>query len=383
MSPQSLDILFLAYSLDVGGTERQLVSLANGLHARGHKVSIALFYGDGGLESEVLAAGIPLIYLRKKSRWDFLGLIWRLRNLVRMHRPSVVYSLLSTPNILSAILKVICPRVQVVWGVRSSYVDYSSYGPLFYFSERVERAMSQCADLIICNSQAGMAYATDKRFPIQKMIVVSNGIDTDKFIPDDKARKEVRAEWGVTDSEFLIGLVGRLDPMKDHATFIKSASLLSQLDNEVRFVCVGGGEQAQMQKLMQMASEAGLDRKLIWAGQRNDMPSVYNGLDLLCLSSSGEGFPNVLGEAMSCGVPCVATNVGDSALIIGQLGVIVKSNDPDALCDGMCEIISRCHKNDLDRRAIRLRIIEYFGMQKLYEATETALSSLSNQSLPR
>lgn len=381
MQPRALDILFLAYSLDVGGTERQLLNLAKGLHGRGHKVRIALFYGGGALEPEAMADGIPLIHLRKKSRWDFLGLLWRLNHLVRTDRPRVVHSFLSTPNILAGVLKLICPQVRVVWGVRSSHVDYSRYESFFYIADRVERVMSRRADLIICNSRAGMEHAVHKGFPEKKTIVVSNGIDTDKFSPSEKDRMKIRAEWGIADNEFLIGLVGRLDPMKDHATFIKSAGLLARVVDNARFVCVGGGERARLQKLMQMTSEAGLDRKWIWAGQRNDMSAVYNALDLLCLSSSGEGFPNVIGEAMSCGVPCVATNVGDSALIIGQLGAVVKSGDPDALCDGMREMISRCQGNLLDRRAIRQRVMEHFGMQRMFEATEAALSSLSRPSL--
>lgn len=381
MSPQSLDILFLAYSLDVGGTERQLVSLAKGLHARGHKVRIALFYGQGALEPEVQAVGIQLIQLRKKSRWDFLGVIWRFRNLVRMHRPSIVYSLLSTPNILAAILKAICPSVFVVWGMRSSHVDYSRYDKLFYIADRIERSLSRCADLIICNSRAGMTHVINKGFPVRKTIVVYNGIDTDKYIPNEKARKEIRAEWGIADNEFLVGVVGRLDPMKDHATFIKSAGLVARDIDDVRFVCIGGGSPSVIQMLARMTTEAGLDHRLIWVGQRIDMPAVYNALDLLCLSSSGEGFPNVLGEAMSCGVPCVATNVGDSALIIGSLGVVVETNNPDALSKGMREMIIRARGNHFDRRAIRQRVIEHFGMQRMFEATEAALSSLSCPSL--
>lgn len=376
MSPQSLDILFLAYSLDVGGTERQLVNLAKGLHERGHKARIALFYGDGALEPEAVMAGIPVTHLEKKSRWDFLGLLWRFTRLVRANKPSVVYSFLSTPNILAGMLKLIIPRVRVVWGVRSSHVDYSRYDALFRYADRVERVMSSLPDLIICNSQAGMTHVVDKGFPAGKTTIISNGIDTDKFNTDMAARRQVRAEWGIDDKEFLIGLVGRLDPMKDHTTFIKSAGLLAREVKDVRFVCVGGGDPDRMRELVQMTRASEIEDRLIWAGHRSDMPSVYSALDLLCLSSSGEGFPNVIGEAMACGVPCVATDVGDAALIIGRHGVIVKPDDQVALVDGLRDMIQRGRDKLIDRQAVRHRIVQHFGIQKMHESTERAISLL-------
>ena len=152
------------------------------------------------------------------------------------------------------------------------------------------------------------------------MAVIPNGIDTSRFreMPGSGAR--LRALWGVRDDQILIGLVGRLDYMKDHPTFLRAAAKLTHHNDSVRFVCVGGGPISYAAQLKDLSSELGLHDRIVWAGDQDDMPSVYSALDLLVSSSSGEGFSNVIGEAMACGVPCVVTDVGDSALIVGETG---------------------------------------------------------------
>ena len=134
----------------------------------------------------------------------------------------------------------------------------------------------------------------------------------------------MRLEWGIAECEKLIGQVGRLDPMKDHSTFLKAAALLAHERKDVRFVCVGEGPTGYRDELYSLAKTLGLASRLIWAGSRRDMPAVYNAFDVAVSSSRwGEGLPNVIAEAMACGVPCVVTDVGDSAFVVDKLGVVV------------------------------------------------------------
>lgn len=365
---------FLIRSLDYGGAERQLVTLAKGLQGRGHSVSVAVFYSGGPLEKDLRDSGVPVNMLDKHGRWDVFPFLWRLIRLIRHEKPDILHGYLPVPNLLTVLLKPLLPNILMVWGVRASNMDLSRYDRLSRVVFRLECFFSRFADLIIVNSNAGRDYHIKHGFPESKMVVVPNGIDTDYFKPDAAARVRKRAEWEIGENEKLIGIVARLDPMKDHPTFLKAASLLAKERDDVRFVCVGDGPEPYKSELKRLSLELGLEKKLIWAGAHRDMPAVYNALDIAVLSSSwGEGFPNVIGEAMACGVPCVVTDVGDSALIVGGTGVIVPPGNPEALAFSLAKMVS-IDKSDIASKT-RKRIKEKYDLTHLINITENVLSS--------
>ena len=366
-----LKILFLIRSLEIGGAERQLIILAKGLRQQGHEVSVAVFYANGPLEKELHETSIPVFALHKSGRWDVLPFFMRLVRVVWKLKPRVIYGFLGTPNILSAFLKPIFPKIRMVWGVRASNMDLDRYDWLSRASYRVECWLSRFADLIICNSRAGLEYAAAHGFPREKMTVITNGIDTERFKPDAAARARVREEWGVAENEILIGLVARLDPMKDHSTFLRAAAMLAREKPHIRFVCVGDGPESYRAELHRLATELGLDGKLIWAGARRDMPAVFNTLDIASSSSYGEGFSNAIAEAMACGVPCVVTDVGDSASIVSGTGCVVPPAMPDALCEGFRLMLERLEPYLRD--AARASIVNRFTSNVLVTDTVEVL----------
>ena len=237
--------------------------------------------------------------------------------------------------------------------------------------------MSGLPDLVISNSRSGLDHARSHGFPEDRSIVIPNGIDTDQFRPEPEARRRLRAELGVADCESLIGLVGRLDPMKDHPSFLRAAARSAQARGDVRFVCVGPGGTSVVHGLRSLADELGLGERVVWAGPRSDMPCVYNALDLTVSSSAyGEGFPNVLGEAMACGTPCVATDVGDSPWVIGDCGEIVAVRDPIALAAGISRMLDRIAAGNITPEQIRGRVVAHFSRRVLLDNTEAALAGL-------
>jgi glycosyltransferase involved in cell wall biosynthesis len=368
-------IFFLARSLDRGGAERQLVVLAKGLASRGRGVAVVVFFGGGAYEPELVSAGVRIVHLDKKGRWDVLPFLNRLIGLLRKERPSVLHSYLGVPNILAATLKPLLPGMRIVWGVRASNVDLSRYDRLSRFAYALERRLARFADGIIANSRAGRRYAVANGFPDSKIVVIPNGIDTDYFRPDPEGRRQVRAEWVIGEHEMLVGLVGRLDPMKDHGLFLEAASQIVRAHSDVRFVCVGGGSAAYAGTLKQRAAALGLAKQLMWVGARDDMPAVYSALDIATSSSSfGEGFSNTIAEAMACGAPCVVTDVGDSAFIVGETGSAVAPGNCKALAAAIQHLIDLPHEQ---RRmlgdASRIRIVSEFGIDRLIDRTEQAL----------
>lgn len=355
-----------------------MVNLSKSLRIKGHDVSVGVFYSGGPMDNELTEADVALHSFEKKRRWDVLSFCFSLVRLMRKQRPDIVHSYLGTANVLSVLLKPSLLCAPVVWGVRSSNMDLSCYDWFWRLSFFLEKKLSRFADLIIVNSYAGMEYSAQNGFPMEKMIVIPNGIETTNFTPQPPLREKTRKEWGISNNETLIGLVARLDPKKDHITFLKAAAQVSRVRPDVRFVCVGRGDEIYYKRLRHVSDECGLSSRILWAGSRDDMPAVYNGLDILCLSSAfGEGFPNVIGEAMACGVPCVVTDVGDSARIVGDNGIVVPPEQPESLASGLLEMIARIEKNKkypADR--LRHRIVEEFSVEKMVQLTEAALSDL-------
>jgi glycosyltransferase involved in cell wall biosynthesis len=327
-----MKVVFLCYSLHVGGTERQISVLAKGLQHLGHEIVVVVFHAGGALERDLIECGIRIIDLKKNDRWDILFFFRRVVNEISLLTPDIIYSFLSTPNILAVLLKPFFMGTKMVLGVRSSKVNLDLYDWLYGLAYRVECFLARFADIIICNSSAGIEYAADHGFPQKLMTVIPNGIDLNVFRPDLGARQRLRDEWGISNEEVLIGLVARLDPMKDHPTFLHAAAMLAQERGNVRFVCVGDGSNPYKSQLASLASSLNLDNRLKWINSRLDMPSVYNAFDIACSSSIGEGFSNTIIEAMACGVPCVVTDVGDSALIVRGTGVVVPYSSPLEFC---------------------------------------------------
>lgn len=367
-------LVIVARKLDPGGAERQLVSLASGLKERGHAVYVVLFYGGGVFDEDLEKAGIETYCLGKRNRWDVIGFLLRLAATLRRLHPDVIYSFLDLPNILAVVFRKIAGARRLAWSVRAAGMEMQHYDWLFRAIPWVESRLSGLADVIIANSYAGSAWAASRGFPADRLRVVENGIAVGRFRPDSGARARVRAEWNVADEDRIIGLVGRFDPMKDHPNFISACATLAVTQENLRFACIGAGSNAYRAELAELAGRYGIAERMIWSDARQDMPSVYSALDMACSASAfGEGFSNVIGEAMSCGVPCVVTDVGDSARIVGELGEVVPPRDAKALAKAMERMLQRIKREPDIGRRVRERIEVEFSLEKMLSRTENIL----------
>ncbi|MEK6302023.1 MAG: glycosyltransferase [Acidobacteriota bacterium] len=376
-----MKIALLTRSLNYGGAERQLVALAKGLHEQGHEVVVAVFYGGGPLQKELTDGGVAVHSLEKHGRWDVLGFGLRLIKLIKLQTPDVLHSYLGIPNILTAIIKPLFPSTRMAWGVRASNIPAGRSDWTARVAYRIECRLARFADLIIANSHAGLEYAALNGFPKPRMIVIPNGIDVKRFRIDEAARHRLRDEWRITDDQILAGLVGRLDPMKDHPTFLNAAAALVKQRDDLRFVCVGDGGEEYRKHLRALSQEMGLSQHLIWADARSDMRAVYNALDVIVSASSyGEGFSNVVAEAMACGVAPVVTDVGDSAWVVGSVGDVIPPGDHAALALALTRIADRIARGDRRREDCRRRIVERFSVGALETTTAAALRQLCNPS---
>lgn len=368
---RALSVFLLVRSLDIGGAERQLTELALGLKRGGVDVAVGVFYDGGPLAAELDRAGVPIFDLAKRGRWDLAGFLVRLRRLLVKRRPDVLYSFLGGANILAAAVRPTVPRMKLAWSIRSSTMDLGQYDWTHRAAFGVERLMSSIPDIIIANSVAGRDFAADKGFPASRIAIVPNGIDTDRFRPDDELRNRQRALWKLGEGELAIGMLARLDPMKGHGDFLQAAAELSRGSRELRFVCVGEG--SLRQQLVERASALGIAERVTFAGS-GDPVAALNGFDCFCSCSITEGFPNALAEAMACGKPCVATDVGDSAQIVATLGTLIPPRDPGALVKAIRHEVAAA--SEQKSAAARKRIIDNFSNQMMTERTKELLTSL-------
>ena len=375
-----IHVVFLIRKLDLGGAERQLTWLAQGLNPNRFRVTVLTFYRGGEFTDSLTSAGISVRSLEKRHRWDVVGFQARIVAELRALKPNIVQSYQGPPNLAALLARRFAPDTSVIWGIRGSNMDLSEYDYTRKAVFRLERRLSHLPDLIIANSFAGRDYVTAQGFAPGKLQVIPNGIDIEVFKPDPIRRANLRKAWGFRDDTIVVGMVARLDPKKDHSTYLKAASLLSREYPHVRFVCVGHGDSKQLQTLQTQVRSLDLEEQFIWKPP-HDAPAAFNAFDISTLSSAyGEGFPNVVAESMACEIPCVATDTGDAALIIDNNDLVVPPRDPTAMAAAWKLLL------DLDadskrslRKRIRKRVASLYSIERMVQSTARAYEELASR----
>jgi len=371
-------ICFIIDKLNRGGAERQFIELVKGFDRRRFTVSVIVLGHGGDLRPDLENQHDLDIYtVPRKKLLPTPAFLTRLYRVLKHIRPSLMYGFMGGTNEICLLMGRFV-GARVIWGIRNSNMDLAHYGWTSRLLFTTGALLSRHVDLIIVNSSAGRDHHASHGYASEKMVVIPNGINTTTFFPDQKAGHAFRSTMGIGENEILIGHVGRIDPMKDHETFLRAASLISNQRSDLRFLCVGDGEIHYRERLRRLSRELGLEKNLLWTGMIEDMTAVYNGIDILTSSSSfGEGFPNVIGEAMACGRICVVTYVGDSSLIVGETGEVVPPRDPHALVDAWEKVLVLSLNDRMARgEAARKRILDTFTTAHLVRNTSEHLLSV-------
>jgi glycosyltransferase involved in cell wall biosynthesis len=269
----------------------------------------------------------------------------------------------------------------LVWNIRCAFMDMRNYPKPSKFVVRLLTRFSGIPNVVVVNSKAGREAHTELGYRPKQFELIPNGFDLDRFCPDPSARESLRKELQLPEEAVVIGLVARHDPMKDHPTFLGAARQIRASHSCAYFVLCGSHIDEQNVAIMRLLNDYGLQDCVRLLGPRNDMPRITSAFDIACSSALGEGFCNAIGEAMSCGVPCVVTDVGDSALVVGMTGKVVPPANPEAFGKAVCELIE-CGQEARNRLGIqaRMRIAEHFDvnvMTRRYERLYKSLLSLS------
>ncbi len=375
-------LLFLIPSMIAHGAERQLCELVRHMDPDRFEIHVVAFYGpvstgDGDLSSEVASLpGVTLHCLQKRRGvLGYLAALPRFFALMRQVQPEVLHGYMDGNLPVLFLGRVF--RKRVVWGIRRTSKDLTKLDRISRRVLWVSVRLARFVDLVIFNSEAGRLNHSSLGMRAPRMEVVVNGFDVARFQPNQPQGAAQKREWRIPIGAPLIGIVGRLDPVKDHPTFLRAASRLAKLWPEARFICVGGGPQAYRAFLMEMAKSLSIDDRVHFPGACANMPGAYNALSILVLSSTDEGFPNVLGEAMACGVPCVTTRVGDAEALVGPWGIVVEPGDDLAIAEALFMLLGESPQERTARaEASRQHICSRFSVEALARGTEQLLLSL-------
>ncbi|HEV7299963.1 MAG TPA: glycosyltransferase [Tepidisphaeraceae bacterium] len=334
-------IVHVINSFQFGGAEAMLCNLVLRTDRDRFEPSVVALIDDMTVAGPLIKAGIPITVIGMKPGLPDPRGVWRLARHLRAARPAVVQTWMDHSNLIGGIASRMGCDAHVVWGVHhSEHVrGVAKRSTLLTVSACAKLSRRVPSQIVLCSNYSRTHYA-ERGFAAEKLTVIPNGFDTSLFRPDADARRNVRQELGLRDDEVVFGLAARYDPMKDPGNFLQAAALLAKRHASARFVVYGANMNRDNAELMEQIDALGLVDRIVLLGPRRDVARVHAAMDVAVLSSISEAFPLVLGEAMSCGVPCVSTDVGDASLIVGDFGRIVPRRDPQAMADAWGDMIA-------------------------------------------
>jgi glycosyltransferase involved in cell wall biosynthesis len=371
-------IVHIINSFEFGGAEAMLCNLVLRTDRTRFDPHVVSLIDDLTVAKPILDAGIPLTTMGMKPGIPDPRRVWRLGRHLRRLRPALVQTWMDHSNLIGGVAARMALVPKVVWGIHhSNHVAGLTKRSTLMTVRACALASKRIPTKIVCCSEHARTLYTENGFRADKFTVIPNGFDTDRFRPDPAARASVREEINVPAGAPLVGLAARFDPLKDHATFIRAAATLHASRADVHFVLCGHNVDANNAELTALIASLGIGHRCHLLGPRHDVQRINAALDVAVSSSISEAFPLAIGEAMACGTPCVATHVGDSALIIGQTGRVVPASDPAALAAAWADVLAL---DAASRRRLahgaRARICDLFALDAVTRRYESLYEHL-------
>lgn len=372
----AIRMMHIVSSLDQGGAEAALHRLCTSSSERRNDVVVSLT-SEGVYARALREAGLTVHALGMERGSANFSAIAKLWHMVRAARPDVVQTWMYHGDLIGGVCARLAGRRAIVWSVHNSTLDRRS-------TPRTTRLiMKACAFLsnfvprriISCSVEAARLH-TRLGYAAEKMVVVPYGYDFNKFRPNSAAGARLRIHLGIAADAPLIGMVARFDPQKDVSNLLDALALLAKRGQRPHCLLVGTRMDNGNGELVRWIGDRGLTAQIHLAGPTDDVPSVMNALDIHVLSSAyGEAFPNVVAEAMACGVPCVLTDLGDARLLVADTGWVVPPRDPSGLAVAIAEALAALQDGagwSARREACRRRIVENFALEKMVAGYEAA-----------
>lgn len=364
--------------LNLGGAEIALHRLMTRLN-RAHVTPVVISLTARGVIGDRLEeSGVEVISL-ESSRRSIMSAIPRLVGVLRKLRPQIVQTWMYHADLFGGIAASLAGRPPVVWGIRSALEHPREAGRI------TRHVIKACAlssrwipDRIVSVSESGRRIHASWGYPADRIAVIPNGFDLAIFSPNEKKRAEFRREIGASEESVVVTNVGRVHPHKDHATLLNGMARLWETERDIHLVIAGDDTDQALTGLVHGSHMHIPGDRLHLLGPRHDVARILSGTDIYCSSSIAEAFPNSVGEAMSSEVPCVVTDVGDSAQLVGETGVVVRRGDPSALAAGVESLVRLdiAERQQLGQRA-RERIALNYDIQRVAACYESLYMELT------
>jgi glycosyltransferase involved in cell wall biosynthesis len=357
----SRKVVHVITELTAGGAEEMLLKLLRAGRRAACDVRVVSLTDVGPVGIAMSALGVPVEALGMRPGRPDPRALARIVALLRRERPDVVQTWMYHSDLLGGVAARIV-GIPVVWGVRHDASRQDK--PLTRATRRACALLSPWVPArVVFNSEAARRSHARDGYAAAKLVVIPNGFDLARFRPDPAARSALRRELGIPETAPVVALPARYHPDKDHATFVAAAARVLGALPAARFLLCGEGIDATNRTLTAQLEGAGLGGATRLLGNRGDVERVLAAADVACLSSRTESFPNAIGEAMACGVPCVATDCGDVRAIVGDTGLVVPAGDAAALGEGLLELLRAAPAARAARgAAARRRIEETYGL---------------------
>ncbi|OSM05312.1 putative glycosyl transferase family protein [Magnetofaba australis IT-1] len=354
----------------MGGAEMMLARMVENLDPTRYRNVVISLRGEGTLGPRIRASGAALYDLGMSGMGQAVSAVRRLKAILRDEQVDVVQGWMYHGNVIAGIAGKRMSGLPVAWGLHASFLDPKQVPFVTtLLARRIGPLVPFLADHVISCSEAARQLHAGWGYPKDRMSVIPNGFDLTAFQPDPAARRALRLELELPEDAVVVGHVGRYHPQKDYETLMRAVARVRASRPDTHFVFIGKGVEWENSELANRVTACGERDNVHLLGPRSDIQMLHPAWDFFWLGSAfGEAFPLVVGEAMACEVPCVATDVGDSAELIGDTGKIAPPQDPGALAEALLALLGESASERAQRgRAARARIAENYAMSAILE----------------
>lgn len=341
---QSLRILHIISGLGDGGAEAVLYRLCQADRVNRHEVISLLDQGKYGQLLLEIGVDVEAMHLSARTAMSILP---RLIGAIRRRNPDVVQTWLYHGDVIGGLAARLAGK-PVFWGLHNTRLDPVRAKRSTIIMARIAGKLSRIVPrgIVSCSQRAADDHIADG-YPAAKLHTIPNGYNLEDTRFSLDGRKRIRRELQVANQTPLIGKIARFDPQKDHRNFFEALAFLRKTQFPFRAVLAGKDISWETAELKAMIEDLDLQDHVDLLGSRRDIADIYSALDVNVLASAyGEAFPNVIAEAMACGTPVVATDVGDSSTILGPHGALIAPKDPDALASAIIETLMDLNLDD-------------------------------------
>jgi glycosyltransferase involved in cell wall biosynthesis len=377
----TMRIVHLINGLSTGGAEMMLYKLLSAMNREQFDPVVVSLTKHGALEERIKKLCVPIQSIGIQRGLPTPIAVWRLIRTVKHISPDLIQGWQYHGNLAAQLAQMFLKhRVPVLWNIRHSIYDLCQEKRMTAIMVKLGAQLSYKPERVIYVAQVSAIQHEALGYRAEKRLILPNGFDIQHFIPSEQARFQLREELRLSPSTIIIGKIARYHPMKDHTNFLRAAAHLLQSHPDVNFLLAGKNVDRTNSTLMALINELNLGARIHLLGERDDVHRIIAGLDIFSSASYSEGFPNVIGEAMACGVPCVATDVGDSALIIGELGRVVPPKQPETLAEAWRMLIEMGHAERVKLGAMaRRHIEEYYSLSSIVSRYEQLYSDIGEK----